>query len=828
MAILTVMFGLVALGQLLALRAAVESPLVVHAGTASDLLALSVSTTALVFVFLLGRILTRRGHNGAARYQTLVEQASDGIFLADHEGRYISVNRSGLEMLGYTEEELLQRKITDLVPKEDLETDPIRFEALFRGETLMVERRLIRKDGTLLPVEISAKMLPDGCLQGIVRDITERKQAEEALRESRERLAMIMSISPVGIFHSKPDGGYFYGNRKADELSGMRFEEAKGDQWMRALHPDDRKRVGETWLHAVLEKRPFTIECRFLHPDGKVVWVMAQAEQVTDETGKSFGYVGTLTDITVHKQFEAALNESEKRYRGLFENAPFSVWEEDFSDVQSYLDRLPEDADDDIERYLEEHSEVVKTCLGLVQILDVNREALVLHRAEDKSALLGGLERTFTQASFEAFRKELVAIKRGETSLEMAAEVQTLDGEKRNVVMRWVVPPGYESSLSRVYVTLIDDTERGRAEEALRESEQRYRQVLQTSMDGYILADTEGSIVDVNPAYCAMVGYTRDELLQMNIRQLEATFSPEEVAQKIQEMLQQGEARFETRHRRKNGEGIDLEAAVSIMHASRTLVASFVRDITKRKEAEAEREQLIRDLEAKNTELERFTYTVSHDLKSPLVTIRGFLGWLEKDARSGDMEHLEVDIEQIRTATEKMKRLLDELLELSRIGRLMNMPEEVSLAALAQDAVDLLAGRIEEQKIDVVIDPGLPCVLGDRVRLLEVFQNLIDNAAKFMGAQPQPRIDIGLRKDGEEDVIFVKDNGMGIEAKYHEKVFGLFDRLHHDREGTGIGLALAKRIVEVQGGRIWVESEGVDCGSTFCFTLSQHIGGSST
>ena len=239
-----------------------------------------------------------------------------------------------------------------------------------------------------------------------------------------------------------------------------------------------------------------------------------------------------------------------------------------------------------------------------------------------------------------------------------------------------------------------------------------------------------------------------------------------------------------------------------------------------RKKAETAREAVVAELEAKNAELERFTYTVSHDLKSPLITILGFLGYLDQDMRTGDHERLKADAARIAKAVERMQQLLDELLEISRIGRLTNPPETVSFAELAREAVSAVTGWLTQRGVQVDLAADLPTVYGDRSRLLEVLQNLIDNAAKFMGDQPHPRVEVGTRREGDQTVYYVRDNGMGIEPRYHQKVFGLFEKLDPTAEGTGVGLAIAKRIVEVHGGRIWVESEGRNHGSTFCFTLA--------
>ena len=246
-------------------------------------------------------------------------------------------------------------------------------------------------------------------------------------------------------------------------------------------------------------------------------------------------------------------------------------------------------------------------------------------------------------------------------------------------------------------------------------------------------------------------------------------------------------------------------------------------DITEQKSAEAEREKLITELETKNAELERFIYSVSHDLKSPLITIMTFLGFIEHEIAEGNTDNLNTDLERISRAASKMGQLLDEVLELSRIGRMFNPPTEIPMRDLVDEAVELVSGRIAQRGVKITIAPDLPVLYGDHPRLLDILQNLIENAVKFMGDQPNPEIEIGAREEGRDTVLYVRDNGIGIEACYHDKIFRLFDKLDQKTEGTGIGLALVKRIVEVHNGRIWVETEGIGKGSTFCFTLPRTV-----
>lgn len=234
-----------------------------------------------------------------------------------------------------------------------------------------------------------------------------------------------------------------------------------------------------------------------------------------------------------------------------------------------------------------------------------------------------------------------------------------------------------------------------------------------------------------------------------------------------------------------------------------------------------ERKTLNEELGEKNAELERFTYTVSHDLRSPLVTIQGFLGYLQKSASEGNMAAFENDYARISRATLRMDKLLKDLLEISRIGRVINKQQNLPFEILIKEVEEIVHGRLQQGHITLQTQPNLPSIHGDKPRLTEVLQNLIDNAAKYMGSQPKPVIEIGLQgyePETNKPIFYVRDNGMGIAPEYHERIFRLFEKLDPDSEGTGVGLALVKRIIEFHNGRIWLESEPGK-GTTFFFTL---------
>jgi signal transduction histidine kinase len=192
--------------------------------------------------------------------------------------------------------------------------------------------------------------------------------------------------------------------------------------------------------------------------------------------------------------------------------------------------------------------------------------------------------------------------------------------------------------------------------------------------------------------------------------------------------------------------------------------------------------------------------------------------FLKQDAEKGDLKRLETDLNTISDAIAKMDQLLGETLELSRIGRVTNQPEDVPFGEIVKEALDQAAERIRLRDIKVLVAQDLPIVHVDRIRIAEMLGNLIENSVKYLGDQSRPRIEIGYRLDGGQTVLFVRDNGIGIDHSQRDKVFELFYKVDRKSEGTGVGLAIVKRIIEVHGGRIWIESE-LGEGCTICFTL---------
>jgi len=365
--------------------------------------------------------------------------------------------------------------------------------------------------------------------------------------------------------------------------------------------------------------------------------------------------------------------------------------------------------------------------------------------------------------------------------------------------------------------------ERAEAAEAMRGSEKRFRTIFEEAPLGVALIDSlTGRIYEVNPRFAEIAGRTRTEMATIDWMSIT---HPDDVQEDLDNMalLNAGKIpgfNMNKRYRRPDGSYVWINmtiAPMTVKDRSHPRHLCMIEDITDRKRAEVA-------LQEKNAELERFLYTASHDLKSPVVTIRTFLGYLEQDTAAGDAGRIEKDLRFIRAATDKMGQLLEELLEVSRVGRVVSPPVSITLKKLVEDALGAVAGRVAERGVTVKVGDTDMLLRGDRHRLAEIWQNLVENACKFMGDQKEPRVEIGVETRGAETVFFVRDNGIGIDPRYHAKVFNLFEKLDPRAEGTGLGLALVKRIVELHQGRIWVESLGQGQGACFCFTLPGAVG----
>ncbi|MCC6300045.1 MAG: PAS domain S-box protein [Anaerolineales bacterium] len=628
-------------------------------------------------------------------------------------------------------------------------------------------------------------------LERAEREIGQRAHAERQLRQAEEKYRALVERVPAVIYSVASDANarWLYLGPGIKELTGYSAEEwVSGNQsWDSHIHPEDRDEFYAGVERTIREGRHFLMEYRFQRRDGATIWIQDGSLSVTDSEARNTKvFNGFMVDVTDKKQAEEKLKSNELLLSAIIENIPFDLWVCDEND--RYILQNP------VSRQLA--GDLIGKTVGDLDLLpNVRAEIKAQHRM-----VLGG----------ESVRRE---------------EAYEVNGKEFHAL--FIGAPIRDSGAIRGHLGMnIDITEQKRIQKALEDAELQYRTLVeQTSVTLYRdRAVAGGPSIFISPQIENMIGYAPAEF-SSNPEFWQSLLHPtdrERVMSEIDEIIEtEKNIVSEYRLKAKDGRWVwlrDEAALVKDKEGKPLYVQGVYIDITNQKLLEAQREALIAELEAKNEELERFTYTVSHDLKAPLITMGGFLGFLEQDALKGDTVRLKEDLLRISEANLKMQRLLNELLELSRIGRMMNFPEDVPFEQIVTDALARVASRLEEKRIQVKTAERPPVVRGDRLRLVEVLQNLLDNAAKFMGAQPHPRIEIGFENRSDETVFFVRDNGIGIDPKFHAKVFDLFGKLDPQAEGTGIGLALVKRIVEVHGGKIWIESE-LGNGAAFYFTL---------
>lgn len=354
---------------------------------------------------------------------------------------------------------------------------------------------------------------------------------------------------------------------------------------------------------------------------------------------------------------------------------------------------------------------------------------------------------------------------------------------------------------------------RENVQQALQRSEEVFHAIVESAPTAVVMIDPNGDIELVNAETERLFGYTRKELIGKPVEILvppRFKFDHPEFRKRYLEnpaTRRMGAGR-DLYGRRKDGTEVAVEIGLNPIEAEEGIfVLSAIVDITERQRTEREIRRINAELMNKNEEIQQFVYTVSHDLKSPLVTCKGFVGVAREDLKEGLLEDVESSLARIEHATDRMSQLIQDLLQLSRIGTIRNEPEEIDVVELVQSAISDLSSRLEGVRAVVSVQRDLPRVVADRVRLAQVFENLLTNAVKYGCGHDQPAVVIEGCIDAGEVRYCVRDNGSGIAPQFHERIFGLFERLEPNTDGTGVGLAAVSRIMEAHGGRAWVESE---------------------
>jgi len=717
---------------------------------------------------------------------SIVENSHDAIIGKALDGTILSWNAAAEQMYGFSAEQAIGQSILLVVPPDCQDEIPYVLERVKRGESVEhYETKRMDKSGEEIYVSVTVSPIRNasGEIVGastVARDITDRKRAEEALRRASDYYRRLIEASLDPLVTISAEGKITDVNGGTERVTGYSRDELIGTDFADYFTDPSRARAGYQQVFRNGLIKDYELEIR--HRDGRLTPVMYNASVYRDDAGKIIGLLAAARDISDRRQAERALRAASAYNRSL---------------IEASLDPLVT---------ISAEGKITDVNRGTERVTGYSRSELIgtdfADYFTDPEKARVGYQQVFRDGLVKDYELEIRHRRGGLTPVTYNASLYRDESGK----------------ITGVFAAARDVSARKKAEEALAKRNRDIEAILNASTDSVFLLSADWSFIALNEATAIRLGRSIPDLLGKSLSDVLPREAVEQSRAGFDEVIRTGSAvRFENE---RDGKFYYISFyPVLDMNGKVAGVAGFERDITEAKQAEIERERLITELEAKNAELERFTYSVSHDLRSPLITIRTFLGFVAEQISNGNTENLNSDLERIDKAADRMGKLLGEILELSRVGRMFNPPSEVPAKGLIDEVLELLSGRIAQLGVQVEIAPDLPVFYVDRERVLEVFQNLLENAMKFMGDQPHPRIEIGARREGDETIIFVKDNGIGIEPSYHERIFGLFNKLEAKTEGTGIGLALVKRIVEVHGGRIWVESAGVGQGTTFYFTL---------
>jgi PAS domain S-box-containing protein len=814
----------------------------------------------------------KRAEKSLVQFRELMDQSNDAIFVVDqHTGQYIDFNGKACEQLGYSRAELLKVSVIDIAQHiESIEEWHNHVALVQEKGGLIFETNYKRKNNSVFPVEVSARQLEyddEPVVLAFVRDITERKKTEKFVRENQGRLQAFFDQSLDGFFFTifetprvwddtvnKDEvlNQIFVTERYTDvndamlEQYGVTREQFLGltSSDVFAHDPEQGLRLRrQLFDHGHLHTETFEKK-----GDGTPVWFEGEYVCMYDNQKRISGFFGIQRDITNRKITDMALQASELKFRLLAENIPSVVYQckNDPRFTFTYLsDEVEELTGYPAKVFVEEgmsffdiyHPDDINYINSLQEDVPGKTAFHITYRIRHRTGQWRWVDEWGAYITKEDGHSEYIV-----GLMNDITEIKQAEGEREALISQLEIKNAESETLRESLASIVGTFEFVDIVQRILDQIKRvipYDSASVWKMEGnhQVFVTGRGLPLNFRKNYPIDITNSASPLLTGDVAYVMSNNVQNELPdfQEYPDNLINSWLAIPLKTRghiigftaldghqkdQFNSHQIDLaldfanQVAIALENAR--LFSELQTELALRKD-------LILELESKNTELERFTYTVSHDLKSPLVTINGFLGYLESDINSGNIERVKRDRQRIQDAVNKMHVLLNDLLELSRIGRLMNKPERIGFEDLVNETLEIVNGRLEANGVTVHTQPDLPAIYGDRPRLVEVLQNLMDNAAKFMGGQTNPLIEIGQL--GEEDgkpIFFVRDNGIGIAPEYQEQIFGLFNKLDANGDGTGIGLAIVKRIIEVHGGRIWVQSE-TGKGSTFFFTLQTSV-----
>lgn len=720
-----------------------------------------------------------------------------GISIVSLDGKFLKVNKSICNILGYTKEELLKKTFMELTYKEDLDIHKKYMIKLFNNEInyFTLEKRYVHKNGNIIFVKLNISLVKDENNKPLyflaqLHNITERKNQELKIIELKKKFENIYNNSKIGLSILSLEGNWLDFNNAICEILGYSKEELLNKSLEEITHPEDLFKESP-YLRKIYNNEidSIDIEKRFFHKNGYILFADLNLSLLRDENNKPQYYLVQVQNVTDKKKFEEEIKLNQSKLLSLIENTSSPIWSVNLEgEIISFNYHFKE-------IMLKLFNKEVKEGDSIISLI--------------KGKSLKEWKKLYKKATKGEYISENIKIKKSYFNLSLN-------------------PIIYNKKIIGITVVSNDITSKKQLEKKLLDTQEKFRGAFENSPIGMRITDTKGKTIKVNNSLCNILGYTEKELFKMNYNDF--TY-PEDLEneERYVKLLKKGELdhfQIEKRLVHKNGNIIWALVNVSCIKNRKgklEYTIAQVEDITHKKEAEIEIISKNQELELVNQELEQFTYIVSHDLIAPLNSIKGYAYMLElkrKGKISEDIyEHANTNIVK---SVDKMKSFISDLLKYSRISIKRPM-EYIDTNIVLDSAIKNLKATIDENNANITYD-FLPDILANALKMEHLFQNLIENAIKYRKKDIDPIIHISYSEDSKYYTFSIQDNGIGIDKKYHDLIFRTFKRLHKENNysGNGIGLSICKKIVDQFGGEIWFSSE-VGIGTTFYFTIKKDL-----
>jgi PAS domain S-box-containing protein len=741
------------------------------------------------------------------RFRVLVEHAPVGISETDLEGRFMSVNPRLCEITGYSCGELLRMKFQDITHPDDVKTDEGLYQRTKAGEIpfFTMEKRYIHKDGHVIWVHLTGAVVREEKGQpsfgiAIIRDISDRKQAEESLRFEKTRLQVILDNLSVGMIFMDGRGNILTFNKAALEMHGFKNESEMHTLLSEYINEFDLKNSEgnpvsfEDWPASRAVNSDFVkdFEVKLIRKkSGEFRSISYTAVPIFDSHGELTNILLTLVDITERKNAAEELRRNETRFRSVLENSRDVIYRLNLQtgryeyispSVETVTGFSPDEltAMDGVTSLAMIHPDDVPACRSALARLDETGEGEVEYRQRTKNGDFRWLSNHMSLARDAGGR------------------------------------PLYRNGNIR------DINERKRAEETLAAAHKQLQSVIDNTTSIVYAFDPEERFVLANTALAELLNSTPEQMIGKRRHEFMPKRDADWHEANDRQVFEAGRAlEFEESSQLKGHSIKWLTTKFPLRDAQGRIyaVAGISADITERKQMEIELTRRADELAAANRELESFSYSVSHDLRGPIHSIQGFSEILLEDYG----ERLDEDgidyLNRIKGGADKRNALIDDMMSLFKISRQELFRRDLDLSAIVEGIVEDLRGSNPDRKIEIKIQKQVH-TNGDSPLLTIALSNLLRNAWKFTSKVENPLIEFGELQEEGRHLLYVRDNGAGFDMKLCNKLFKAFQRLHSESEfpGTGIGLAIVERVIRRHGGKIWAESEPGK-GATFYLLL---------